>query len=247
MHRLRDLVFGPGRAVSVLSLTQILSWGILIYPPVLIMPHLAADHGWSLAFGMAGFSIGLVTSGMLSPTIGHLIDRNGGNIVMSVGALAGALGLVLVTLADQPSAYFACWLLIGAAMSSTLYDPAFATLTRIFGSSARRQITFVTFAGGFASTVGWPATHFLLEHLGWRGTYLTFAAVLACVVAPLNAFALPRTVAAAPLPVAGSDPAALPAAPMRPEGWPFILLVAGFALHFFILSGVTSNLLAMLQ
>jgi MFS family permease len=245
MHKLRDLVLGPGRAVSVLSLTQILSWGILIYPPVLIMPHLAADHGWSLAFGMAGFSIGLVTSGMLSPTVGHLIDRHGGNIVMSAGALTGALGLVLLTFADQRPAYLACWLLIGAAMSSTLYDPAFATLTRIFGSSARRQITFVTFAGGFASTVGWPATHVLLEHLGWRGTYLTFAAVLAFVVAPLHAFALPRSVAVAPLPVAGST--GLPAAPMRPEGWPFILLVAAFALHFFILSGVTSNLLAMLQ
>jgi predicted MFS family arabinose efflux permease len=213
---------------------------------VLIMPHLVADHGWSLAFGMAGFSIGLMTSGMLSPTVGHLIDRHGGNIVMSAGALAGALGLVLLTVADQRPAYLACWLLIGAAMSSTLYDPAFATLTRIFGSSARRQITFVTFAGGFASTVGWPATHFLLEHLGWRGTYLTFAAVLACVVAPLNAFALPRTVAVAPLPAVSSS-TALPVAPMRPEGWPFMLLVAAFALHFFILSGVTSNLLAMLQ
>src|SRR5436305_4761515 len=246
MHRLRDLVIGPGRAVSVLSLTQILCWGILIYPPVLLMPHLTADHGWSLAFGMAGFSIGLVTSGILSPTVGHLIDRRGGNIVMSLGALAGALGLALLTVADQPAAYLACWLLVGAAMSSTLYEPAFATLTRIFGSSARRQITFVTFAGGFASTVGWPATHFLLEHLGWRGTYLTFAAVLACVVAPLNAFALPRTVAVTPLP-AVSSPTALPVAPMRPEGWPFILLVAAFALHFFILSGVTSNLLAMLQ
>jgi hypothetical protein len=246
MHKLRDLVFGPGRAVSVLSFTEILAWGILIYPPVLIMPHLAADHGWSLAFGMAGFSIGLMTSGMLSPTVGHLIDRHGGNIVMSIGALAGALGLALLTVADQRPAYLACWLLIGAAMSSTLYDPAFATLTRIFGSSARRQITFVTFAGGFASTVGWPATHFLLEHLGWRGTYLTFAVVLACVVAPLNAFALPRTVAVAPLPAVSSS-TALPVAPMRPEGWPFILLVAAFALHFFILSGVTSNLLAMLQ
>src|SRR3954469_693411 len=246
MHRLRDLVFGPGRAVSVLSLTQILSWGILIYPPVLIMPHLAADHGWSLAFGMAGFSIGLMTSGMLSPTVGHLIDRHGGNIVMSVGALTGATGLVLLTLANQRPVYLACWLLVGAAMSSTLYDPAFATLTRIFGSSARRQITFVTFAGGFASTVGWPATHFLLEHLGWRGTYLAFAAVLVFVVAPLHAFALPRTVAVAPLPAASSS-TALPVAPMRPEGWPFILLVAAFALHFFILSGVTSNLLAMLQ
>jgi MFS family permease len=246
MHKLRDLVFGPGRAVSVLSLTEILAWGILIYPPVLILPHLTADHGWSLAFGMAGFSIGLVTSGMLSPTVGHLIDRHGGNIVMSLGALAGALGLALLTVADQRPAYLACWLLIGAAMSSTLYDPAFATLTRIFGSSARRQITFVTFAGGFASTVGWPATHFLLEYLGWRGTYLTFAAVLAFVVAPLNAFALPRTVAVAPLPAVSSS-TSLPAAPMRPEGWPFILLAAAFALHAFILSGVTSNLLAMLQ
>ena len=247
MHKLRALVFGPGRAVSVLSFTEILAWGILVYPPVLIMPHLAADHGWSLAFGMAGFSIGLVTSGILSPTVGHLIDRHGGNIVMSLGALAGALGLALLTVADQRPAYLACWLLIGAAMSSTLYDPAFATLTRIFGASARRQITFVTFAGGFASTVGWPATHLLLEHLGWRGTYLTFAVVLACVVAPLNAFALPRTLAVAPLPAVGSSSTALPAAPMRPEGWPFILLVAAFALHFFLLSGVTSNLLAMLQ
>src|SRR3954451_5279942 len=203
MHRLRDLVCGPGRAVSVLSLTEILCCGILIYPPVLIMPHLTADRGWSLAFGMAGFSIGLVTSGMLSPTVGHLIDRHGGNIVMSLGALVGALGLVLLTFAEQRPLYLACWILIGAAMASTLYDPAFATLTRIFGSSARRQITFVTFAGGFASTVGWPATQLLLEHVGWRGTYVAFAAVLAFVVAPLHAFALPRTVAQAPLPVAG--------------------------------------------
>src|SRR3954471_19045643 len=217
MHRLRDFVFGPGRAVSVLSLTQILAWGILIYPPVLIMPRLTADHGWSLAFGMAGFSIGLVTSGMLSPTIGHLIDRHGGNIVMSAaaaGALAGALGLVLLTVAEQRLAYLACWLLMGAAMSSTLYDPAFATLTRIFGASARRQITFVTFAGGFASTVGWPATQLLLEHVGWRGAYLTFAAVLAFVVAPLHGFALPRSVAVAPLPAA-SAATVLPQAPLR--------------------------------
>ena len=157
MHRLRDLVFGPGRAVLVLAFTQILTWGILIYPPVLTMPHVTAAHGWSLAFGMAGFSLGLIVSGLLSPVVGGLIDRHGGNVVMASGALAGALGLALFSVADHPATYLACWLLLGAAMSASLYDPAFATLTRIFGASARRQITFVTFAGGFASTVGWPA------------------------------------------------------------------------------------------
>src|SRR3954464_11353877 len=184
MQRARGLVLGDGRAVSVLSLTQILCWGILIYPPVLIMPVLTADRGWSLTFGMAGFFIGLVPSGMLAPRVGHLIDRHGGNIVMSAGALAGALGLVLLTIAEQRPAYLACWLLLGAAMSSPLYDPAFATLTRIFGTSARRQITFVTFAGGFASTVGWPATQLLLEEVGWRGTDLPLSPGVGLGAAP---------------------------------------------------------------
>lgn len=246
MTQWRDLVFGPGRAVVVLAVTQILTWGILIYPPVLTMPHLTAAHGWSLAFGMAGFTLGLVTSGLLSPTIGGLIDRLGGNAVMASGALAGALGLAGMVFAMHPIAYFACWLLLGTAMATNLYDPAFATLTRIFGANARRQITFVTFAGGFASTVGWPATHLLLEKLGWQGTYLTFAAVFAFIVAPLHAFALPRHVAVTSAPAASTSTAAPPQAFLRPHGRPFILLAAAFALYGFILSGVTSNLLSLL-
>lgn len=231
----------------VLCITQILSWGILIYPPVLTMPQIAAAHGWSLALGMAGFSLALVTSGLLSPTVGGLIDRLGGNRVMALGALAGALGLGLLPFADGMPGYFACWLLIGVAMASTLYDPAFATLTRIFGGTARKQITFVTFAGGFASTVGWPATHLLLEYLGWRGTYWVFAGVMAFVVAPLHGFALPRTVAPL-LPAPLSESAhAIPVAPLKPQGRPFLLLAAAFAVYAFILSGVTSNLLAMLE
>jgi MFS family permease len=246
MAALRDFVFGPKRAVVVLSLTQILCWGMLIYPPVLTMPHVAADRGWSLAFCMAGFSLGLVTSGILAPIVGGLIDRHGGNIVMASGALAGALGLALLAVAEQRVTYLASWLLIGTAMASTLYDPAFTTLARLFGTSARRQITFVTFAGGFASTVGWPATQILLEHLGWRGTYLTFAAVMAFVIAPLHGFALPRGAALASIPVATSA-AVVPEQPLKPEGLPFILLASAFALHAFILSGVTSNLLSMLE
>ena len=87
------------RAVAVLALTEILAWGILIYPPVLTMPQVAAAHGWSLAYSMAGFSVGLVVSGILSPIVCGLIDRHGGNIVM--GALAGSLGLALLVIANR--------------------------------------------------------------------------------------------------------------------------------------------------
>src|SRR5262249_38489399 len=79
-------------------------------------------------------------------------------------------------------------------------DPAFATLGRIFGVGARPAITTLTLAGGFASTVSWPATHFLIDAVGWRDTYLAYAALLAFVVAPLAAFALPRSRAEAQRP-----------------------------------------------
>ena len=61
-----------------------------------------------------------------------------------------------MTYASHPVAYVAVWMLLGAAMAASLYDPAFATLGRIFGASARQPITVLTLAGGFASTVSWP-------------------------------------------------------------------------------------------
>src|SRR2546430_5087712 len=134
-------------------------------------------------------------------------------------------------------------MLLGVATAATLYDPAFATLGRIFGAGARRPITALTLAGGFASTVSWPATHLLLNAVGWRGTYLVYAAVLALVAAPLNAFALPRTRADT---AARSDPAEkAPSIVLPPTGWPFLLVAAAFAAYAFVPSGLSAHLLAI--
>ena len=169
MPSLRDFVAGPWRAVLVLGVTQILAWGAIFYPPVLTVPLIAADRAWSVTFAMGGFSLALLTAGLVSPRTGSLIDRFGGHRVMPVGSLLGALGLVGLVYASHPIAYLAVWMLLGVAISASLYDPAFATLGRIFGAAARQPITALTLTGGFASTVSWPATHVLIEASGWRG------------------------------------------------------------------------------
>ena len=100
----------------------------------------------------------------------------------------------------------------------------------------------LTLAGGFASTVGWPATHLLLERVQWRGTYLVFAGLLALIAAPLHAFALPRTRAD---PTVQSDgQTRLPVVVLQPKGWAFVLVAAAFAAYAFVPSALSAHLLA---
>jgi MFS family permease len=237
-------VFGPWRAVSVLGLTEILSWGALFYPPVLTVPLIAADHGWSRSFAMAGFSVGLFVGGLCSRYVGGAIDRFGGHVVMPFGSLIGAAGLVGLVWAPGATSYFAAWITMGIAMAASLYDPAFATLGRIFGSAARAPITVLTLAGGFASTVSWPATQFLIEAVGWRGAYLVYAALLAGLAAPLHAFALPSEHASAPSrSVAPADKREKTFVPAY--GFAFVLVAAGFASYAFVPSALSAQLLAI--
>jgi MFS family permease len=243
MNALRKFLFGPWRAVLVLGVTQIIAWGSIYYTPVLIVPLIARERGWSVAFAMGGFSVGLLVAGLASPYVGRTIDRLGGQIVMAIGSLVGAAGLVLITFAVHPLAYLAVWMVLGVAMAANLYDPAFATLGRIFGAGARRPITALTLAGGFASTVSWPVTHFLIEALDWRGTYLVYAAALVLISAPLHAFVLPRHRAELELPPSG--PNSKPAAVLQPKGAAFLLVAAAFTAYAFVPSGLAAHMLAI--
>jgi len=112
MPRPREFFTGPWRAVTVLGVTEILSWGVLFYPPVLTVPLIAADHGWSKSFAMGGFSLGLLVGGLVSRHVGALIDRYGGHVVMPFGSLIGALGLGGLVAAQNPSPILRsgwCW------------------------------------------------------------------------------------------------------------------------------------------
>jgi MFS family permease len=239
-------IFGPWRAVSVLGLTEILSWGAMFYPPVLTVPLIAADHGWSPPFAMAGFSVGLFVGGLCSRYVGGAIDRVGGHVVMPVGSLIGAAGLVALAWAPGVASYFAAWITIGIAMAASLYDPAFATLGRIFGSAARTPITALTLVAGFASTVSWPVTQFLIQTVGWRGAYLVYAALLAGLAAPLHAFALPREQAGSiSRHAAAADQARKVFVPSH--GFAFVLVAAGFASYAFVPSALSAQLLAIFQ
>jgi len=63
---------------------------------------------------------------------------------------------------------------------------AFATVVRSRGSAAPSIIAGIALLGGFASTVGWPVSHYLLSSFGWRQALCIWAGVHMLIALPLN-------------------------------------------------------------
>jgi MFS family permease len=178
--------------VGALGVAQILAWGMSYYLIAVFAKPIDADTGWGLTWVVGGISLGFLVSGLVSPRIGRLIERFGGRPILAASAPLLALGLTILALAHSIPVYVAGWCVLGLAMGAGLYDPAFATLGRIYGEQARSAITLLTLYGGFASTVCWPLSAFMIERIGWRGACLAYAAIALLVILPLYVFALPR-------------------------------------------------------
>jgi len=178
--------------ITVLGSLQILSWGSTFYLPAVLARPIAQDTGWPYAVVVGGLSVGLLMAGLVSPRTGRAIALHGGRPVLAAGSVLLALGLLIIGTAQSYIWYFAGWAALGTGMGAGLYDAAFASLGALYGNAARGAITSVTLFGGFASTVCWPVSAYLVEHFGWRSTCFVYAGIHLVVALPLYIAILPR-------------------------------------------------------
>jgi MFS family permease len=234
--------------ITALGIAQILAWGTSFYFPAVFAGPIVADTGWSLGFVVGGTSVGLLVAGLISPQVGKVIDVHGGRPVLLASSLFYAAGLAGIGLAPTLPVYLLAWVLLGIGMGTGLYDAVFAALGRLYGSQARGPITNLTLFGGFASTVCWPLSAFMIEHAGWRAACFVYAALHLVVALPLQMAVIrrvPKPAAAAPAP----DDAAPAAAPARiaNETLIFALLALVLSIAAGIGSIVVVHLLIFLQ
>jgi MFS family permease len=231
------------RVVTALGIAQIVSWGTLFYTIAVLGPPMRAELGVGEVWLFGSFTAGLALSGLLSPAVGRAIDARGGRRVLAAGSVLGALATAALALAQGPLSVLGGWLLAGVAMSAALYDPAFATLHRIAGTAYRRCVTALTLFGGFASTVFWPLSQWLLEAQGWRFAFALYALLHVAVCLPLHRFGVPGEE-----PIRRSEVATPVAAPSggTAHGGSFAWLATALALASFLGSALSAHLIGLL-
>ncbi len=179
-------------AVCALGIAQITAWGTSYYCLGILAGSIAADTGWSRSLVFSGFTVALLTMGLVSTRAGRAIDEHGARSVMAMGTVIVSCGLYLLSLVRIEATYLAIWVLIGLGMRMCLYDAAFAALVQVAPSRGRRAISYLTLFGAFASSVFWVIGHFLNEAFGWRQTLAIFALINLVVCLPLTWFGLAR-------------------------------------------------------
>jgi MFS family permease len=235
----------PWKIISILSFTQVVSWGSLYYAFAILAPDMQREFGWRAEVVFGAYSLSLLVAGLAATPAGMLLDRFGGRAIMGAGSIAGGIGFIALATAHSMLQYFAAWTLLGIGMSMTLYEAAFATINREFSQNPRRGISTVTLFGGLASTVFWPLTLKLNGLVGWRDTFLIYGAMHLMLCAPLHALLVPRKER-----VARSDIAqalknyTLKEAVRHPAFWK---LAFAFSANSFIFSALSAHLIPLLQ
>ena len=173
------------RIVWPLAVAETLVWAALYYSFPALLLEWERNLGWSKTELAGALTLALVTSALLGPVTGRLIDRGFGRVVFSGSTALGAVLLAGLAWVEHLWQFYCVWFGIGVAMAGSLYDACFSVLTHSLGNDARRAITLVTLVAGFAGTLAFPSIHLLVGRFGWRDTVVIVAGVTLLIAVPL--------------------------------------------------------------
>lgn len=230
------------RLIAALGIAQICSWGTLFYSIAVLGESMRGELGIEKPMLFGFYTAGLIVAAWMAPISGRRIDRVGGRVVLSQGSIVAALALLALATSRGPVSLGLAYLLVGAAMSMALYDPAFATLHRLRPATYRKAVTHLTLFGGLASTFFWPIAEALNAGVGWRMTFGIFAAIQLAVCLPIHRLAIPREAPSAPV-----APEAAGASPAGRASSTFYWLAASFALSSLLFGSFSAHLIELLK
>jgi len=234
------------RAIVALGIGQCVNWGVLYYAFAVLVVPLERELGVATWVVTGAFSLALLMSAVLAPTVGRWGDRDRGPLMMQAGGFIAAALLVVWTLVPGVLLLYIVWAGLGLCMAATLYEPAFVIIGRAHEDSTRRlrALAAVTLVGGLASTVFLPVTGLSVAAIGWRGAVLMLAAMLAGSTWATRVWVFSHR----PAPSTGLTPPQsagdMPADESNPPG--FLLLAAMFALASLAGAAFTSNFIPAL-
>jgi MFS family permease len=166
-------------------LTVGIASGLQFSFPVFLVP-LFEEFRWSRGLAAGAFSVSSIVQGVVSPGVGVLVDRVGPRRVMLGGA---ALVGVACTLGSGIATVWQLYLVVGVltaiGVCAVTWVPSGALVSQWFADRRASMLGLVFSGMGVGVLTIGPLTQWLIDHHGWRDTYLILGAGTLALLVPL--------------------------------------------------------------
>jgi MFS family permease len=185
MAKHRDVFYG-WTIVSISFVTLTISFGIW-YSFSVFFVAILGEFGWTRASTAGIFSIFMLVHSAAALAVGPLMDRFGPRLVIPIGSIVSAFGLVLTSRIDSLwQFYLAYGFVTAAGLCTTGFVSHSIFLPRWFNRKRGFAIGIAMAGVGLGMLVLVPISQWLISSSGWRIAYCALGGLLLVTVVPLN-------------------------------------------------------------
>lgn len=164
----------PWTVLALAFLSQNLAIGITFGSYGLAVGDIAAEFGAGRSLASLGIALAMLTMGLMSPLLGHLLDRWSIRGMMMIGAAAAAAGFQLASHAASMPQFLLCYgIVVGFGITAMGVLPASKLAANWFPQSTGKAIGFVSLPVLIA--VGPPLFGMVIAEAGWRELFRLFS------------------------------------------------------------------------
>jgi MFS family permease len=180
-------VFYGWYIVFVAFISTMMAAGVQTYTLGSFLKPMTEELGWSRTDISLGQTVSTVVGGFVGFAIGPLIDRRGGRELMVAGAVIGGMGFMALGLVQEVWHYYLVrggLITVGTAgMGGLVVNIAVANwFVRMRG----RAIAIGAMGLSLAALVLPVLSTWLIDHLGWRWSWVVIGASIWAIVIPIS-------------------------------------------------------------
>jgi MFS family permease len=149
---------------------------------------LLEEFSWSRSDGATVASVNFVVYALAAPLVGLAFDRFGPRLLMPFGAFLVGAGLGLSSIANSLwDLYFSYGLITALGQGALSFVGHNALISFWFVRKRATAIGIASMGQGLGALVMVPLTQLLIDHVGWRWTYIVTGGLILFALAPANA------------------------------------------------------------
>src|ERR1700728_5154389 len=177
----------PGWGVAAAAFVGVMTSfaPIIPYTFSLFLNPLHASMGWRRESLDGAFALAAITVALVSPGIGILLDRFPPRRIIVPAILVFAVALAsLSRLGSHIGQFYLTFFVLGLAANGTAQFAYTRTILTWFSRRRGFALALLLTGGGVGSIVIPPLTEWMIQHRGWRSSYLMLGGIALLSIPP---------------------------------------------------------------